>query len=84
MHFEASVALSGIISPMLYIRLRKAQDNQRKNNDVLLTEMSFANDRATAYLPVTHQDLEEPDQDQMKAEATATTTESPRERHHSL
>ena len=52
-HFEVAVALSGIIAPLLYIRLRKAQADQ-KNNDICLTDMSFDAGTSTVYSPVQH------------------------------
>lgn len=57
-HFEVAVALSGIIAPMLYIRLRKAQCDQHENAAICLTEMSFTEGRSDSYSPVKGDDCD--------------------------
>ena len=52
-HFEVAVALSGIIAPLLYIRLQKAQTDQ-KSSDICLTDISFGPVLSTVYSPVQH------------------------------
>ena len=60
MHFEATVAASGIIAPKLYIHLRKAQNVQHSEKAILLTEMSYGyiDDQSTAYESLGRDDLE--------------------------
>ena len=59
-HFEITVAASGIIAPKLYAHLREAQDEQRSNKAILLTDMSFgySNGLSTAYESLSHDELD--------------------------
>ena len=50
-HFEAAIAVSGIIAPKLYIHLRKAQSYHQGDHEVSLTDMGFRNGRPTARPP---------------------------------
>ena len=59
MHFEIAIAASGIIAPKLYIHLRKAQDEQRSDKAILLTEMSYgySSGLTTAYESLSRDEL---------------------------
>ena len=54
--FVLAIAVSGTIAPKLYIRLRKAQNEQRKSNDILLTDMSFKDGHPIVYSPIHSRD----------------------------
>ena len=57
MHFEASVAASGIIAPKLFIHL--TQNEQFSEDAILSPEMSFEDisERTAAYQSVDHNEL---------------------------
>ena len=55
-HFEISVAVSSIVAPKLYIRLRKAQSDQRSTQEILLTDMSFKDGPPAVYSPAHSRD----------------------------
>ena len=58
MHFEVAVAISGAIAPSLYVRLRKAQVEQRRQSRVLLTDLSLGDGLPTSYTPVDRLDCD--------------------------